>query len=107
MTDDLTAQVRDAMDHAVLLRENGLLVECVYCRTIYAVAGCGSDEHGTHRSRHTPQCNCHPERIAAALLTVAEALTPSGAPQDMRAQDQAIAAGVATLRGTEEPCLTT
>ena len=104
MTDDLTVQVRDAMDHAVLLRENGLLVECVYCRTIYAVAGCGSDEHGTHRSRHTPQCNCHPERIAAAQRATAEeaftwdrtivAIDKEGAVRTVAA------AGLAKLRGT-------
>ena len=99
MSDDLTVQVRDAMDHAVLLRENGLLVECVYCRTIYAVAGCGSDEHGTHRSRHTPQCNCHPERIAACMRAVAEEAFTSAQECVNNYMPDAIAAGLAKLRG--------
>ena len=81
MTDDLTAQVLAALEERLL--------------PIY----------GKNRYDDTIECKVSDlaPRIAAALLTVAEALTPSGAPQDMRAQDQAIAAGIAALRGTEEP----
>ena len=82
MTDDLTAQVREAVER----RAEEFNME--------RVGGIGS----RYWSEADIAAFVAP-RIAAALLTVAEALTPSGAPQDMRAQDQAIAAGLQALRG--------
>ena len=84
MTDDLTAQVRGAVEE-MYGQWVAIWPNCeISLGDEGAIAGFNDDLA---------------PRIAACMRAVAEVLTPSGAPQDMRAQDQAIAAGLAKLRG--------